>query len=260
MQAQRVRFYYNYKSTPDSLNKQNVLDELMSLELDIDKKESVFFSQIKLKSDSVMAANTIKGNWMMPNSYIRTQYVIEKKLEHKETFFYTRNHTIVPVSKVKNQRKFDWNITNEKDSVLIYSVQKATAEFGGRIWNAWFTNDIPFSDGPYKFSGLPGLILKISDVTNSHNFELIGLEKIESNAYKLLGQKSYFQAMNLSFDSYFKSVLADRKEPGLLLKQKVFRGEVYFKDDEDKQKYLRENEANAREELAKDNNQIEILP
>ena len=144
--------------------------------------------------------------------------------------------------------------------MLIYSVQKANAEFGGRIWNAWFTNDIPFSDGPYKFSGLPGLILKISDVTNSHNFELIGLEKIESNAYKLLCQKSYFQAMNLSFDSYFKSVLADRKEPGLLLKQKVFRGEVDFKDEEYKQKYLRENEANAREELAKDNNQIEILP
>ena len=54
-------------------------------------------------------------------------------------------------------------------------------------------------------------------------------------------------------------MLADRKEPGLLLKQKVFRGEVDFKDEEYKQKYLRENEANAREELAKDNNQIEIL-
>ncbi|GEM_PF-4973733 len=78
MQAQRVRFYYNYKSTPDSLNKQNVLDELMSVELDIDKKESVFFSQIKLKLESVMAANTIKGIWMMPNSSVRTQYVIEK--------------------------------------------------------------------------------------------------------------------------------------------------------------------------------------
>lgn len=259
LHAQRVRFYYNYKSIPDSLNKENIVDELMVLELNIDEKQSAFFSHIKLKSDSVMAANTIKGKWMMPNSSIKTQYVIAKNLDKKETFYYTRNHTIVPVSKVEDHRKFDWKITNEKDSILIYSVQKATSDFGGRSWNAWFTNDIPFSDGPYKFSGLPGLILKISDVTNSHSFELIGLEKIEANAYQLLRHKSYFQALNLSLDEYFKSVLAYRKEPGLLLKQKVFRGEVYFKDEEDKRKYLRDNEIRERKELAKDNNQIEIL-
>lgn len=43
------------------------------------------------------------------------------------------------------------------------------------------------------------------------------------------------------------------------MKQKVFRGEVYFKDEEDNRKYLRDNESLERDELAKDNNQIEIL-
>lgn len=33
----------------------------------------------------------------------------------------------------------------------------------------------------------------------------------------------------------------------------------YFKDEEDKRKYLRDNEIRERKEFAKDNNQIEIL-
>ncbi|WP_262892927.1 hypothetical protein [Kaistella flava (ex Peng et al. 2021)] len=32
-----------------------------------------------------------------------------------------------------------------------YKVQKATTTFGGKKWVAYFTRDIPFTDGPYKF-------------------------------------------------------------------------------------------------------------
>lgn len=33
--------------------------------------------------------------------------------------------------------------------------QKATCDFAGRKWIAWFTTEIPIQDGPYKFYGLP---------------------------------------------------------------------------------------------------------
>lgn len=40
-------------------------------------------------------------------------------------------------------------------------------------WTAWFTTELPISDGPYKFHGLPGLILKIYDKTNTYSFDII---------------------------------------------------------------------------------------
>ena len=49
---------------------------------------------------------------------------------------------------------------------------KKRQEFAGRKWTAWFCRRTSFNDGPYKFKGLPGLIVKISDETNSHSMEL----------------------------------------------------------------------------------------
>ena len=42
---------------------------------------------------------------------------------------------------------------------------------------AWFTSEIPIQRGPWKFGGLPGLIVKISDAKKEYNFELVKLER-----------------------------------------------------------------------------------
>jgi hypothetical protein len=58
--------------------------------------------------------------------------------------------------------------------------QKAVADYKGRIWEAWFSKDYPISDGPYKFSGLPGLVVKIRDKENQHQFNLIQIKKMKT--------------------------------------------------------------------------------
>jgi GLPGLI family protein len=45
--------------------------------------------------------------------------------------------------------------------------------YAGRDYKAWFTNEIPVSDGPYKFYGLPGLIVEIEDSKKQYTFELV---------------------------------------------------------------------------------------
>ncbi|KEY18012.1 GLPGLI family protein [Kaistella antarctica] len=76
--------------------------------------------------------------------------------------------------------KFNWKIDAQKEKIGAYNVQKATTEYGGRKWTAWFTADIPLQDGPYKFHGLPGLIVKVSDDGNNYSWELKGNKKVEN--------------------------------------------------------------------------------
>ena len=72
-----------------------------------------------------------------------------------------------------------WQFMEEEETeILGYLCQKAVCRFQGRNYTAWFTLDIPINDGPYKFYGLPGLILKIEDSEKLFQFTAIGLEQL----------------------------------------------------------------------------------
>ena len=72
----------------------------------------------------------------------------------------------------------DWDIQPETKDIKGYKAQKAITRFAGRDHVAWFTSEIPISEGPYKFNGLPGLILEIADTENEWNFDFISLKKM----------------------------------------------------------------------------------
>lgn len=72
---------------------------------------------------------------------------------------------------------FNWKIGEGVQTVIGYECQKATCNFRGRSWTAWFTVEIPISMGPYKFGGLPGMILKIEDSKKLFIYEAIGVEQ-----------------------------------------------------------------------------------
>lgn len=72
-----------------------------------------------------------------------------------------------------------WEIGEETKEFMGYTVQKATIDFAGRRYEAWFTMEIPISDGPYVFRGLPGLIVEIYDTQDHYHFTMLALEKLE---------------------------------------------------------------------------------
>jgi GLPGLI family protein len=95
---------------------------------------------------------------------------------------------------------FQWSLRQDTCSIRGFPCQKAVCEYGGRVWTAWFTTHIPISDGPYKFSGLPGLILRISDEDRFFFFEMSGIEECHvplPNAYganySKIDKKRYLQ-------------------------------------------------------------------
>jgi GLPGLI family protein len=74
---------------------------------------------------------------------------------------------------------FQWELLDKDSLINGYTVQKALLRYGGRIWSAWYTLEIPVADGPYKFSGLPGLILKIADSQGHYVFEMTAIERLK---------------------------------------------------------------------------------
>lgn len=71
----------------------------------------------------------------------------------------------------------EWSITNDTISILGYLCHKAKCNYRGRDYEAWFTLEIPVSKGPWKFAGLPGLILKVQDSENHYSFTVSSIIK-----------------------------------------------------------------------------------
>lgn len=78
----------------------------------------------------------------------------------------------------EDMTKLNWTITDHTEKYARYNCQMAKLNYGGRTWNALFTTDISINNGPYKFSGLPGLIVKMWDDKNHCVFELAEIKNI----------------------------------------------------------------------------------
>lgn len=93
-------------------------------------------------------------------------YRLTNKKKNTLISYDIRKKTIYEI--VEKIPKINWKIDyTETKKIASYNCNKATASFRGRNYTAWYSIKLPFSFGPWKFNGLPGLILEISDVTNT---------------------------------------------------------------------------------------------
>ena len=104
------------------------------------------------------------------------KYTIYKTPSNGKIYYYNRIGSVLYLVQ-DSATSFRWNITSETRKIAGYSCQRASTTFAGRDYEAWFTREIPISDGPYKFSGLPGLIMNVSDTRRDYIFELVKLTK-----------------------------------------------------------------------------------
>lgn len=109
-----------------------------------------------------------------------------------------------------------WELGTGTKNVLGYACQSATCNFRGRVWNVWFSPDIPINEGPWKLFGLPGLVLEASDNKNQYVYKAVGLsthnlQPVGIRLYtrdkptKLKSRQAYLQLM---FRNYIKGDFA----------------------------------------------------
>ena len=102
--------------------------------------------------------------------------------------------------------KQNWQIGNETKTIVGYQCQKATCSFRGRNYTAWFAVDIPLSYGPWKFCGLPGLILKVQEDAKEYVFECVGIEQQKRPIILLDNYKTYRKTTRTELDKTLKRI------------------------------------------------------
>ncbi|WP_315058391.1 GLPGLI family protein [Chryseobacterium indoltheticum] len=273
------RFFYDYKFIPDSTDKANVLKEIMLL--DIDKSGSKYYGQEKFTADSTSQADLERQLKLSPNSISISRNDKSGMITYKVTKQYPdfKTHLFTRISndsyKIEEDKKPEWKILPEKQKIGEYNAQKATTKYGGREWTAWFSTDLPFQDGPYKFYGLPGLIVKIEDKTGSHSLTLVGNKTIQTTTEKEMNLPQGVQLygmggkdIEINEAQFKKAWKAYKNDPTKNMREMMMKNtetnKVVFKtksadgkEISDPNLVFREMEKKAKEGFKKNNNPIE---
>jgi GLPGLI family protein len=117
---------------------------------------------------------------------------VEMKLtEDGDSFVYTdfRNNLIINKQRFFKEDfliedvipEFDWKITGKEKDIANYVAYEATTNFRGRSYSAWFAPDLSLNGGPWKFSGLPGVILEVNDHNNNFSWNCSAVMNLTSD-------------------------------------------------------------------------------
>ncbi|GAB1417582.1 hypothetical protein MASR2M12_03470 [Bacteroidales bacterium] len=153
----------------------------------------------------------LKPEWNDKLDRAGFMFVINKNYFLQKLYFYER---IMPTDFMYEEKLYDfnWKLTNERQEIMGYHCQKAVCEYGGRIWIAWFSYELPYNDGPYKFGGLPGLIVKLYDSKEYYIFEMQSIERLVEPANIEIRDVEYVKTNRSNFlkaqEGFKKSIVS----------------------------------------------------
>jgi GLPGLI family protein len=172
----RITYSLQFKYTPQD-GKYNEDTRIVL----VGSKMSKDFSAPLISNDSVATALRKKGADATPVlQQLIYPYEIFNNYNNGKCLMTYRTFLNCPVLRFfDTQPVLKWEFTDETETVMGYKCQLATTSFAGRDYNAWYTVEVPLNAGPYKFGGLPGLILKVEDSERFFIWTAIGISKTD---------------------------------------------------------------------------------
>ncbi|WP_263603784.1 GLPGLI family protein [Chryseobacterium sp. PET-29] len=251
--AQTHRFIYELQFKLDSTSADYVKTNMV---LDINPTDVKFYEYKFLRMDSINKAN---------HNYRYRTWGFQNIITRDRNSFKNKNfENIDDLFVYQTDDSMKWKLSNETKMADKYLLQKATTNFGGRLWTAWFCKDIPFNEGPYKFRGLPGLIFEIYDSKKQFRYNMVQ-SKILEQTYDTTGfiesyggskplevsDKIIQQKKLEQYNDPLKDFMTQfDKDPNA---QYFYRGTQITSKDQ-----LKTYEKQIRETLLRENNPIEI--
>lgn len=258
----RIECLYRLRYQPDSTDKTDQATRTELLRLQLGSQLSRFESKAQLFMDSVVttafvSAQRLKGTSEIPSINLNGLPASKFRASIKGVIYKVPTaQRVLVVERVGSTRyayqeppgSLTWAIGPATATIAGYACQRATTTFGGRTWEAWFAREVPVADGPYKFYGLPGLIVKVGDGRGQYVFELVKLTKLATPvpiALPEAGAKAVDKAV-------FTKGKADYDRTALT--QMMASGNVRFNSPEDADAAKQQ----VRDRARKNNNPLEL--
>ena len=174
--------YRDDPSTPSAHNWMQVLQIGRNYQAFLDygalRRDSIWNASVKARKKYGEFEAEIKAAYKATLSHLKLIFDRSKgMINAHEMIFINKYHYTEPIPQQQ------WTMARGDSTVLGYTCHKATTRFRGRDYIAWYTEEIPFPYGPFKFGGLPGLITCIYDTQREHIYTLVGFEKAPSEEY-----------------------------------------------------------------------------
>ncbi|WP_297984897.1 GLPGLI family protein [uncultured Chryseobacterium sp.] len=251
--SQTHRFIYDVEYKKDSTS------TLMTKEnwnLDIFVTHSDYYSR-----DFFVADSLINNNIPFPiDIKLNTSNIISHKKGSQEFEEYDLLENTVLNLKSKDSQ--NWKLSDEKKVINGLTLQKATTNWGKRNWIAWFAKEIPFQEGPYKFHGLPGLIVELEDDKENYKFSLVKSENYKESQENQFIEMSKKMSVPVTWEKYKSSKLSYYDSPVNFIKNASgsSNNSEFFLNDGTvvNSKNQREINESLRTQLKKFNNPIEL--
>ncbi|MFW5761151.1 MAG: GLPGLI family protein [Cyclobacteriaceae bacterium] len=171
----RLEILYQFDYIEDTLKyDENLTDQQV---LQIGFHSSKYFSKLLYDNDSIntiLIEQNAKNIFATPQGAAMYEIIRDKKTK---TFEVTYRSDDIVFRYFEDIPELRWVIENDRKTIREYSCQKASTTFRGRKYEAWFTPEIPIREGPYKFGGLPGLILVMQDSQKQFVYTCMGIIK-----------------------------------------------------------------------------------
>ncbi|ANI87899.1 hypothetical protein A9P82_00310 [Arachidicoccus ginsenosidimutans] len=212
-QTVTAKAFYNFTYLKDTTQPDNLYTE--KYELDFGKTAAIFESYSAKLQDSAMQAD-IAQQFKTASNPNHVALTIHGNSNISNDIFYTEAAQIYNLKTLSSalfyikdtQPKIDWKILDSTKNIQGNLCQKAIGESHGRTYTAWFCSDIPYSFGPRKLNGLPGLILEAYD--EKHEV-IYTFERLQNIANSQIGLPD--AAMPATMEEYNKAYEAFRKNP-----------------------------------------------
>lgn len=203
-----LKISYSLRFVKDTAKPQETdEDEMLLL---AGKSVSQYFSYARYQADSLMRTLSPEQVAEFIKDMKRGKFSYDIYKNHPSGNITTTDR--IGMTNYKYEEPYErqnWEIAADTMNILGYACQKATCTFRGRDYVAWFTADIPVSNGPWKFAGLPGLILNVADTENHYVFECSGIETPAVEIPIEMDKKNYANVSKKDFNKVYERFLKD---------------------------------------------------
>ncbi|MGQ2982487.1 GLPGLI family protein [Flavobacterium sp.] len=138
---------------------------------------------------------------------------------HKNTIYYEEDRGGLrnnPQLIKDDTYQIDWEINENQKKILGYLAQEAVGKFRGRTYKVYFTTELPYSNGPFKFDGLPGLILEVISDDNTVSIKAKEVKRTAEEIAFPFDEKREtisWEEFKTIYKAYFEATISYRPSP-----------------------------------------------